>query len=89
MQQAIDNTFRGIEVMTKWAEVAPTGGWPALASVLEGLDEHGVANLIQGLIGLAGELLIWRSVEVGPSPQNTLQEMARRLAAATHEDGDA
>lgn len=87
--QAAENVFAAIGAMTKWTEVAGEQNWRALDAFLEDRSEQEVDQLIKGLIGLAGELLIWRSVEVGPSPQNTLQEMARRLAAATHEDGDA
>ena len=70
-----------IGVMTAWA----SSGEPAFMSTYYNklLDDYGpekAREIVSGLINLCGELLAMRAREQGVSGENTLQEIARRIA---------
>ena len=80
MLQAITNTFTAIAAMTTWIEDGPTSQRPKTAAFLNGLDEAETQQLVQGLIGLCGELLVSRALETGAPMQTQLQHIAATLA---------
>ncbi|PKW25400.1 hypothetical protein [Phycicoccus duodecadis] len=80
----LDNVRDAIRVMTAWAD-APDGSRfmsEQVMSILQESDDESFAllNLSLGLSNLCGYLLVMREADTGATLEETLQEIARRIA---------
>ena len=83
MREDLDNMRDAIALLTAWTELP--GDWANFHALLGDVATDGSHDrMILGLISLAGGLLHMRQHEVGQTPQQTLQHVARLVA-----DGEA
>lgn len=80
MTQQYDNIRKAIDVMTAWATDKPNSTEFSAERVVEYVREGGEAELLMGLVSLAGNLLVKLEGETDKSMQWHLQDIAQKIA---------
>lgn len=80
MVQPYDNTRKAIDVMTAWATDNPDSTEFSGQRVVEYVHDGAEAELLMGLINLAGNLLVKLEASTGKSMQWHLQDIAQKIA---------